>query len=114
MALPSNIFTTRVGIVSITNSTIYTAPTGYTGVVLLAQVSNVSPDSYSATFSHQRSVSGIAVTTEILKNYPLSGYDTLSMLSGKLALESGDSISISGNTDNQLKYIVSILETLNN
>lgn len=114
MALPTNIFTTKVGIVSIAATTIYTAPTGYTGVVLLAQVSNTSPDSYTVTFSHQRSVSGIAVTTEILSNYPLSGYDTLSMLSGKLALESGDSINILSNVDNNLKYIVSILETLNN
>ena len=114
MALPSNLFTTKVGIVSVTSSTIYTAPTGYTGVVLLAQIANTSPDSYSVTFSHQRNISGIAVTTEILKNYPLSGYDTLSMLSGKLALESGDSILIMGNTNDQLKYIVSILETLNN
>jgi hypothetical protein len=114
MALPSNIFRTQVGIILTGITTIYTAPVGYTGVVLLAQVSNISPDSYSVTFSHQRSVSGIAVTTEILKNYPLSGYDTLSMLSGKLALESGDSILISGNTDDQMKYIVSILETLNN
>jgi hypothetical protein len=114
MALPSNIFTTKVGIVSVSSSIVYTAPTGYTGVVLLAQSVNVSPDSYSITFSHRRNIAGIAITTEILNNYPLSGYDSLSMLSGKLALESGDSILISGNTNNQLKYIVSILETLNN
>ncbi len=114
MALPTNIFTTKVGAVTTTTSTIYTSPIGYTGVVLLAHVSNVSPDSYSVTFSHQRSVSGVAVTTRILNRYPLSGNDTLSMLSGKLALESGDSILIESNTDNQLQYIVSILETLNN
>lgn len=113
MALPSNIFTTKVGIASIASSVVYTAPVGYTGVVLLAQVANISPDSYSVTFSHQRSVSGVAVTTRILNNYPLSGSDTLSMLSGKLALESGDSVLISANTDNQLQYIISILETLN-
>jgi hypothetical protein len=114
MALPSNIFTTKVGICSLDVATIYTAPVGYTGVVLLAQVANVSPDTYTATFTHTRNISGIAVTTEILKNYPVSGYDTLSMLTGKLALESGDIIKISSNTDVQLKYIVSILETLNN
>lgn len=114
MALPSNIFKTKIGIVSMTPSIIYTAPTGYTGVILLAQVSNISPDSYSATFSHKRTVANILVTTEILNNYPLSGYDTLSMLSGKLALESGDSIEISGNIDESMKYIISILETLNN
>ena len=112
MALPSNVFKTVVGIATAQNTTIYTAPTGYVGVVLLAQVANISNTAYSVSFSHQRSVSGIAVTTEILKNYPVSGYDTLSMLSGKLALQSADSISISGGGSNELKYIVSILETL--
>lgn len=112
MALPSNVFKTVVGIVSTQNTTIYTAPTGYVGVVLLAQTANISSTSYSVSLSHQRTVSGIAVTTELLKNYPISGYDTLSMISGKLALQSADSIAIYGSANNQLKYVISILETL--
>lgn len=95
------------------NVGIYTAPVGYTGVVLLAQVANVGSLSRIINFSHERSVAGIAVTTEILKNFPISSGDSVSLLNGKLALEPDDKIIISSDTIGDLKFIGSILETLN-
>lgn len=92
---------------------IYTAPVGYTGVVLLAQVANVSGSSKVINFSHERVIAGIAVTTEILKDFPISSNDTVSLLNGKLALEPDDKILISSSTTGDLKFIGSILETLN-
>ncbi len=114
MALPTNIFKTNIGIVGLNPSTIYTAPVGYVGVILLAQVANIGTSTYTINFYHNRTVSGIAVTTELLYGYPLEKNDTLSLLSGKLALQSGDSISISGSNSTNLKYVVSLLETLSN
>lgn len=114
MALPTNIFLTRVGVVGPNNSTIYTAPTGYVGVVLLAQVANIGSNTQTINFYHTRTVSGSTVTTELLFGYPISGNDTLSLLTGKLALQSGDSILISGSSSSDLKYVVSLLETLSN
>lgn len=114
MALPTNIFITKVGVATTGESIIYTAPVGYVGVVLLAQVANVSASTYTVNFYHKRNVSGIPVNTELLYQYPISGNDTLSLLSGKLALQSGDSISISGNNSSNLKYVISLLETLSN
>ena len=114
MALPTNIFITKVGVLSNNPSTIYTAPIGYVGVILLAQVANISTSTETINFYHNRTVSGSNVATEILLGYPISGNDTLSLLTGKLALQSGDSISISGSSTTNLKYIVSILETLSN
>lgn len=95
------------------NVGIYTAPVGYTGVILLAQVANVGNLSRIINFSHERSVAGIAVTTEILKNFPISSGDSVSLLNGKLALEPDDKIIISSDTIGDLKFIGSILETLN-
>lgn len=113
MALALNVFQTITAVVSTSPTEIYTAPVGYTGVVLLAQVANIGSNSQHITFSHQRSVVGVAVTTEMLKNYPIPANDTANMLSGKLVLESGDKLVLSGSNGTDLKFIASVLETLN-
>jgi hypothetical protein len=113
MALALNVFRTVTTVVPTSQVGIYTAPVGYTGVVLLAQVANIGNTSADISFSHQRSVAGIAVTTEMLKNYPISSNDTANLLAGKLVLESGDKLVISGSNGTNLKFISSILETLN-
>jgi hypothetical protein len=113
MALALNVFQTITTVVSTSPTEIYTAPVGYTGVVLLAQVANIGSNSQDITFSHQRSVVGVAVTTEMLKNYPIPANDTANMLSGKLVLESGDKLVLSGSNGADLKFIASVLETLN-
>jgi hypothetical protein len=113
MALALNVFQTVISVVNTSPVGIYTAPVGYTGVVLLAQVANIGASSADVSLSHRRSIAGIAVTTEMLKNYPISASDTANLLSGKLVLESGDSLVLSGSNGTDLKFIGSILETLN-
>ena len=113
MALALNVFQTVTSVIGVNTVGIYTAPVGYTGVVLLAQVTNVGSSSEDVTFNHKRTISGIAVTTEILKQYPIAGNDTANLLSGKLVLESGDVLEIRGSNATNLKFIGSILETLN-
>ena len=112
MALPLNVFKTVTKIAQTSPVGIYTAPVGYSGVVLLAQVTNVGNDTHTVSFSHERTTSGIAVTTEILKNYPVPSSDTANLLAGKLVLESGDKIILSSSTSTDIKFIGSILETL--
>lgn len=109
MALALNVFQTVVGIVSTSPVSVYTAPVGYTGVVLLAQVANIGATSQDVTMLHRRS----STDTEMLKQYPVSGNDTINLLSGKLVLESGDKLVISGSNATNLKLVASILETLN-
>jgi hypothetical protein len=58
-------------------------------------------------------VSGIAVTTEIVRQFPISGNDTANLLPGKLVLESGDVLVLSASNATNIKFIASILETLN-
>lgn len=112
MALPLNVFKTVTSIASAQSVGIYTAPTGYTGVILLAQVANTDGNSQLLNFAHRRTKVGIAVTTEIVSQYPIQGNDTVTLLQGKLILQSGDSLVLSG-TSPKLKVITSILETLN-
>jgi hypothetical protein len=113
MALALNVFKTVTKIAPITSIGIYTAPVGYTGVVLLAQCANIGNNTQTVSFSHQRTVSGIAVTTEILKDFPISASDTANLLSGKLVLETGDVLVLSASNGTDVKFLGSVLETLN-
>jgi hypothetical protein len=109
MALALNVFQTVTAVVSVTPTIVYTAPVGYTGVVLLAQVANIGATSADITLVHRRS----STDTEMLKQYPISGNDTANLLAGKLVLESGDRLVLSGSNGTNLKFVGSILETLN-
>lgn len=109
MALALNTFQTVTSVVSTSPTIVYTAPVGYTGVVLLAQVANIGTATHDITLVHRRS----STDTEILKNYPVPINDSANLLSGKLVLESGDKIVLSGSNATDLKFIASILETLN-
>ena len=109
MALALNVFQTVTAVVDTSPTEIYTAPVGYTGVVLLAQVANIGATSEDITLVHRRSVTD----TEMLKQYPIASNDTANLLAGKLVLESGDKLVLSGSDASNLKFIASILETLN-
>ncbi len=110
MALKLNVFKTITETVSTTPVVVYTAPTGYTGVLLLAQVANISATtSYDITLSHRRG----STDTELYKQFPVPFKDTLSLLTGKLVIESGDKLVLSGSNGSNLKFIASVLETLN-
>jgi hypothetical protein len=109
MALALNVFQTVTAVVDTSPTEIYTAPVGYTGVVLLAQVANIGTTSEDVTLVHRRS----STDTEMLKEFPISASDTANLLAGKLVLESGDKLVLSGSDNTNLKFIASILETLN-
>jgi hypothetical protein len=114
MALTLNVFKTITKVAPINPVEIYSAPVGYTGVVLLAQCTNIGSSSHDITFSHQRTDTvGIAVTTRIVNNFPIPGNETANLLPGKLVLETGDVLIVSGSNSTNLEFIVSILETLN-
>ena len=113
MALALNVFKTVTKIATTNTVGIYTAPVGYSGVVLLAQVANIGNNTQTVSFSHQRTTSGIAVTTEIIKDFPVPSNDSANLLQGKLILESNDVILLSASTNTDIKFIGSILETLN-
>jgi hypothetical protein len=113
MALALNIFKTVTKVATTNAVGIYTAPVGYTGVILLAQATNIGSGTHTVSFSHKRTSSGIAVTTEILKDFPISANDSANLLAGKLVLESGDVLVFSASNGTDIKFIGSILETLN-
>jgi len=113
MPLPLNVYQTITTVVGVNTVGIYTAPVGYSGVVLLAQAANIGSDTHTVSFSHKRSTAGIAVTTEIVKDLPIPASDSANLLFGKLILETGDALQIRADSATNVKFIASILETLN-
>ena len=110
MALALNVFQT-IPYVAPTGGAvgIYTAPVGYTGVVLLAQAANVGTVTRTVSLSHKRA----SVTTEIVKDLPIEASDTANLLPGKLVLETDDVLMLSANNGSDVKFLGSVLETLN-
>ena len=113
MPLPLNVYQTVTSVVGVNTVGIYTAPTGYSGVVLLAQAANIGSATHNVSFSNKRTAAGIAVTTEIVKDLPIPANDSTNLLFGKLILETGDSLQIRADNASNVKFIASILETLN-
>ena len=109
MALALNVFQTVTKVAPTVAVGIYTAPVGYTGVVLLAQAANVGSVTRTVSLSHKRS----SVTTEIVKTLPIEASDTANLLPGKLVLETGDVLMLSASDSRDVKFLGSILETLN-
>jgi len=108
MALALNVFKTIIQVAPTSPVGIYTASTGYSGVVLLAQAANVGNDPQTVSLSHKRD----SVTTEIVKTLPIEASDTASLLPGKLVCEAGDIIQLSASNATDIKFIGSVLETL--
>ena len=109
MALALNKFQTETLEVTTSNQTAYTAPTGYTSIVLYAHVTNVTTSAATFTMTHVRS----STTTEIIKDASVPPSDAYIPLDGILVLETSDSIKIQGSANSSLKLILSILETAN-
>jgi hypothetical protein len=109
MALALNVFKTVTHVVTTTSSTIYTAPASYTGIVLLAQITNISNTFAAVTFSTVNN----GIETELLKSLQIPANDAISGITGRLIIPTGSSIKISSSANNQLKITLSILETAN-
>ena len=108
--LPLNTFRTITRQLTPTKQTLYTCPTGVTGIILLAQVANVDPlNTHNVTFLHVRA----RTETELLKNSPIPIEDARTMLTGRLVLEEGDRLVATADADDVLKITLSLVESAN-
>lgn len=104
-----NVFKNVTHNVTITEAEIYTAPAGFSGIVLLAQVTNVTATPSTITMSVLRD----SVETFLAYEFSVPGNDSAGLLTGKLVLESGQRIAISGGDNGSLQLVMSILESQN-
>lgn len=123
--IPLNTFKTKTAILTnITSATVYTAPVGVTSIILMAQVSNISSATQYVTVSHYRNLPVLAdaqglggqaanTVSPLVNEFAVPENDAASVLSGKLIIESLDSIRASALTSGTCQLILSILETAN-
>jgi len=104
-----NAFKTVTANVTTDLQTIYTSPAGYTGIVLMAQISNISNVTSNVIFV----MNDGAADFELLKNFDIPKNDAISGTVGKLVIETGSSVKISAAANNQLKLVLSVLESAN-
>ena len=125
--IPLNTFKTKTKVLDTNStSTVYVAPIGVTSIILMAQVANVDPnDAHTITFSHHRRFRVLPdaqgnnaqdpnVTTELVMNFEVPPNDSASLITGKMILESQDSIRAYSDAEGQMKLVLSVLETANN
>tara|TARA_B100001996_G_scaffold332535_1_gene281700 strand:- start:443 stop:775 length:333 start_codon:yes stop_codon:yes gene_type:complete len=107
--LALNRFQTVTKEITTSEQTVYTAPTGYTAIVLYAHITNYGSSDSSVTMKHVRA----STETEIIKGANVPVADAFIPMTGKLVLETNDSVSIKSGQNSTLKIILSLLETAN-
>lgn len=122
--IPLNQFRTITKVLTTTSQTLYVAPVGVTSIVLMAQISNSSNATANVSFIHHRNIpiqqnaqgnnAQPGNTDSFLADtFPLPGKDSVNVLSGKLVIETLDSIRAFSAQDNACTLVMSILESSN-
>ena len=88
---------------------VYTAPVGFSAIVLMAQISNITGTTYAATMLVEDSGN----TKSLITGFDIPANDALGVLTGKLVLEAGQSIVASASANSALDLVLSILESQN-
>lgn len=123
--IPLNTFKTKTTLLSEnTTATVYTAPVGVTSIVLMSQIANQSSETQFVSFIHHRRRRILAdaqgnnaqdgdTDSVLVKDFAIPAKDAASVLTGKLIIESLDSIRAYSSTTATCQLVLSILETAN-
>ena len=110
--IPLNTFKTVASAVTTSDVDIYTAPVGITAIILMAQVSNMNTATPADKWVTAAHFDG-STSRYLVMQFDIPSYDSVSVLTGKLVLESGQSIRMSAESNGYLEVVLSILETSN-
>lgn len=106
-----NVFKSTLHTFTTNDDTIYTAPNGYTAIILNAQCANITTGEVTVTFKINDTSANTA--NELVSQLTIPGNDAANLATGKLVLESGDSITGFASANTSLKLTLSYLESLN-
>ena len=133
MATPLNAFKTKVWSLRDSDAAqgklVYNTPPNVTAIILGAQISNVDSADRTVSFSFVHKDVGTGEETPLVEKFPVRLNDAVSPLVGKLIVQEGNQIFAYshsttpdarqpgppgvGNTDDSLKLVLSLLESLN-
>jgi hypothetical protein len=108
MATVLNAFKTVTVTVTDTIGNVYTCPSGYSAVVLLAQVSNLTGGTITVSGNiYQLTGNNVA----LVKSAPLPANDAINLVGGRLILQTGDSFAVGASANSSSQLTLSVLET---
>jgi len=108
MATVLNAFKTVTVTVTDTIGNVYTCPATYSAVVLLAQVSNLTGNTITVSGNiYQLAGNNVALVQGAL----LPPNDAVSLVGGRLILQTGDSFAVGANVNAASQLTLSVLET---
>jgi hypothetical protein len=103
-----NNFKTTLANITTSTANVYTPPTGYATVVLMAQVSNTGNATIQITADVNRSGS----STSLINGASVPVNDAISVLTGRLILNVGDVLQFTSSDNTSAQLVLSYLETL--
>jgi hypothetical protein len=108
MATVLNAFKTTTVDVTDTIGNVYTCPSGYSAVVLLAQVSNLTGNTITVSGNiYQLAGNNVA----LVKSASLPANDAINLVGGRLILQTGDSFAVGASANSSSQLTLSVLET---
>jgi hypothetical protein len=108
MATVLNAFKTTTVTVTDTIGNVYTCPSGYSAVVLLAQVSNLTGNTITVSGNiYQLAGNNVA----LVQGAPLPPNDAINLVGGRLILQTGDSFAVGASANSSSQLTLSVLET---
>lgn len=110
MAFGLNVFRTITADLTTVGAELYTAPAGYSAIVLSAQISNNSASPQTVSMNVLKDDSS---ESALLTNFTVPANDAASALVGKLVLTTGLGISATAGANGVLTCTLSILESKN-
>ena len=104
-----NVFKTVTASITTTPTTVYTAPSNYTAIILMAQITNITSTTGTVTFTHFDGTK----TIHLLKDFAVPGNDAVAATVGKLVLQQTQTVQVSANANGTFELTLSILESAN-
>ena len=87
---------------------VYTCPSGYCAVVLLAQVSNLTGNTITVSGNiYQLAGNNVA----LVRDAALPSNDAINLVGGRLILQTGDSFAVGASANSASQLTLSVLET---
>jgi len=108
MATVLNSFKTVTANLTSSIANVYTAPSGYSTVILLAQVSNLTGGTLTVSGNIYK-LNGNSAS--LVKNASLPPNDAINLVGGRLILQTGDSFAAGANVADASQLVLSLLET---
>jgi hypothetical protein len=123
--IPLNTFKTKTAMLTTSSTaTIYTAPIGTTAIILMTQVTNISTVTQYVNFGHFRRLAVLPdaqgnggqtgqTYTPMVVNFAVPKNNATNVTTGKMIVESLDSVRAWSGNANAVQVTLSVLETAN-